>query len=198
MHIAALVLAAGASSRLGRPKQLIDWGGRPLLEVVVDQVRSWPTDEVWVVLGAHAEEILARCDFGSASVVINDDFDEGLAASLRVGLDALMRHSKADGVLVALGDQPRIAPKVVEQLIDRYRSVDTGAVIPKYRYTWSNPVIVDRSLWPRLMSLEGDAGAQHLLKAHPEWVEEVWLETLPPRDVDTETDVEELSPRSHA
>lgn len=69
------------------------------------------------------------------------------------------------------------------------------AIVPKYRYSWGNPVLIDRALWPRLMSLAGDQGARRLLEAHPEWVDEVWLESLPPRDVDTAADVEELRPR---
>ena len=69
------------------------------------------------------------------------------------------------------------------------------AIVPKYRYTRGNPVLIDRALWPRLMSLEGDEGAQRLLQAHSEWVEEVWFDSLPPRDIDTQADVEELRPR---
>lgn len=193
---AALVLAAGSSRRLGSPKQLIDWGGRPLLEVVVERVKTWPVSDVWVVLGARADEILDACVFEGVSVVINDDYEEGLASSLRVGLDALMRSSKVDGVFLALGDQPFIDVDVVEAIADAFEMSTAKALIPKYRYTWGNPVLVEESLWPRLMSLEGDSGAQKLLKAHPEWVEEVWVEKLPPRDVDTPADVEELRPRS--
>lgn len=196
MTTAALVLAAGSSSRFGSPKQLIDWGGRPLLEHVVAQAHEWPVDEVWVVLGDHADEILDACDFGSAIVVINDDHAEGLASSLSVGLDALMQIGRADRVVIALGDQPTIDRRVVAALLEHHAESGRMAVVPRYRYTRSNPVVIDRGLFPRLMSLEGDQGAKQLLEAHPEWVEEVWFETLPPRDIDTRADVEELRPRS--
>ena len=195
-NIAALVLAAGSSRRLGQPKQLLDWGGRPLLDVVLDQVRTWPVSDIWVVLGAHAEEILDACDLTGVKVVINDDFEEGMASSLRCGLDALTRIGNAEGAFVAMGDQPDIDLGVVEKLAGAYEMSTERAFVPKYRYTWSNPVLVDRALWPRMMSLEGDQGAQKLLKAHSEWVHEVWFEELPPRDVDTAVDVEEMSPRS--
>ncbi len=198
MHTAALILAAGSSRRLQEPKQLIDWGGKPLLQHVYEMVRAWPVEEVWVVLGHEADRVLAECDLSGASVVINDDHEEGLATSLSVGLDALLNDGDADRCVIALGDQPRIEREVVDRLLDTHTSTRKPAIVPRYRYTRSNPVVVDRSLFTRLMSLEGDNGAQQLLQAHPEWVEEVWFEQMPPRDVDTATDVEELRPRSGA
>jgi molybdenum cofactor cytidylyltransferase len=196
MSIAALILAAGSSSRLGSPKQLLPWGEGPLLQHVVGQIRSFGLEEIWVVIGHETDAILEQVDFGGASVVVNDEYTEGIASSMRVGLDTLTRESRADKVLIAMGDQPELRPDVVAELLQIAKREKRPAIVPKYRYTWANPVIIDRSLWARLMSLEGDAGAQRLLQAHPEWVREVWFEHLPPRDVDTEQDVGELQPRS--
>lgn len=193
--IAALVLAAGGSKRLGRAKQLEPWGERTLLEHVVDQVRDLPVDEVWVVLGADAGAILGAVDLAECGIVENPEWEEGIASSLRVGLDALTRLSRADHALIVLADLPEIDPAVVTELVAAQRRSRALAVVPKYRYVRGNPVLVDRALWPRLMSLSGDEGAKNLLQAHPEWVEEVWFEGLPPRDVDTAADVEELRPR---
>jgi molybdenum cofactor cytidylyltransferase len=193
--LAALVLAAGSSSRLGRIKQLEPWGDGTLLGHVVDQVRALPVDEVWVVLGADWERIRDEVDLGDCGIVENPEWEEGIAASLRVGLDALLRRSKAESVLIVLGDQPDVPAGVVERMLEAQRRSPRLAVVPKYRYVWGNPVIVSRALWERLMSLEGDEGAKRLLQAHPEWVEEVWVDALPPRDVDTPADVEELRPR---
>ncbi len=191
----ALVLAAGTSTRFGTSKQLIPWGDTTLLGHVLRNVSRWPIEERWVVLGAEAETILESVDLAGWSVVINDDYQEGLASSLRVGLDALTLQTKAEAVLIALGDQPAIAQGVVEELLASHAAERALVSIPKYRYTWGNPVVVDRSLWPRLMSLEGDAGAKKLFQAHPEWVNEVWFSDLPPRDVDSRADAEELRPR---
>lgn len=193
--IAAVVLAAGGSRRLGRPKQLEPWGRTTLLGHVVERARLFPVEEIWVVLGADAEDILGAVDLGGCGVIENPEWEEGLASSLRVALDALTRLSKATGALILLGDQPDVSPEVVAELVDRFGRTKSQAVVPKYRYTWGNPVIVGRPLWPRLMSLTGDEGARSLLRAHPEWVEEVWFERLVPRDVDTQADVEELRPR---
>ncbi len=193
--IAALVLAGGGSRRLGRPKQVEPWGGATLLGHVVGAVRALPVDEVWVVLGSEAERVLEEVDLTDCGVIENPEWEEGIASSLRVGLDALTRLSRADLALILLGDQPDVPADIVEALIAAHRRSRSLAVVPKYRYSPGNPVLVDRALWPRLMSLEGDEGAKRLLQAHPEWVEEVWFERLPPRDVDTEADLEELRPR---
>lgn len=195
MSVAALVLAAGTSARLGEPKQLLDWGGRPLLAHVVDAVRGWPVDEIWVVLGAEADRVLDEVDLTDAGVIVNERYEEGIATSLKVGLDALLRRSHAEQVLIVMGDQPEVDPSVPERLIETARSSHRPAVVPRYRYARANPVLVHRTLWERLMSLEGDQGAKGLFEAHPQWVEEVWFDRLPPRDVDTPTDYEELRPR---
>ncbi len=195
MSVAALVLAGGGSSRLGRPKQLEPWGGTNLLGHVIDAVRHYPVDEVWVVLGADLEEILDQVDLSDCGIVENPEWEEGIASSLRVGLDALIQKSRCEAALVVIGDQPDIDPDLVVRVLETFEGSSAPVVIPKYRYTLGNPVVIDRSLWPRLMSLIGDEGAQRLFQAHPEWVEEVWVEQLPPRDVDTESDVTELKPR---
>lgn len=194
--IAGLVLAAGGSRRLGRPKQLEPWGpGSTLLGTVVARAREFHLGELWVVLGAGIDTILEQVDLDDCGVVENPEWEEGLASSIRVGLDAMTRMSKADAALILLGDQPGVDPAVVEALVAGKRRSKAMAAVPKYRYSWGNPVLVDRTLWPRLISLSGDGGAKQLLQAHPEWVEEVWVESLPPRDVDTARDVEDLRPR---
>ncbi|HET9259600.1 MAG TPA: nucleotidyltransferase family protein [Acidimicrobiia bacterium] len=195
MSTAAVVLAAGGSSRLGRTKQLEPWGETNLISHVVARTSEFPVAEVWVVLGHEAERILAESDLGDAYVIENLEWEEGIASSLRVGLDALTRLSRCDQALVVIGDQPDVPVETVEQLLASHGKEGRPVTLPKYRYTWGNPVIVDRSLWARLMSLEGDEGAMRLWQAHPEWINEVWLADSGPRDVDTEADVVELKPR---
>lgn len=177
---------------MGRPKQLLEFRGRPLVERVVAMVASWPVDLVVVVLGAHADEILDEVDFAEAIVVINEDWAEGVASSLRVGLDFLSRDASFTRALVALGDQPDIPPEVIPALLAAAELASRPAIVPVYRYERANPVLFDRVLWERLMSLEGDMGASGMLRAHPEWVEEVRFDQLPPRDIDTESDAAEL------
>lgn len=198
MPTAAVVLAAGGSRRLGRPKQLEPWGDSNLLGHVVARTHEFPVDEVWVVLGHDAQRIIEETDLGEANVVENLEWDEGIASSLRVALDALTRLSRCDLALVVIGDQPDVPVATVEELVASHRKGGKPVTLPKYRYNWGNPVLIDRSLWARVMSLAGDEGAQRLWQAHPEWVNEVWFADSGPRDVDTESDVAELKPRHSA
>lgn len=198
MSTAAVVLAGGESKRLGRPKQLEPWGDTNLLGHVVAKTRQFPVAEIWVVLGHQADRVVDETPLDDVYVVENLEWEEGIASSLRVGLDALTRLSRCDRALIVIGDQPEVSPEVVEQLFESHEKAGKPVTVPKYRYSWGNPVVVDRSLWPRLMSLEGDEGAQRLWQAHPEWINEVWVSDPPPRDVDDDIDVDELKPRHPA
>ena len=189
MNAAALVLAAGGSRRLGQPKQLLDWGGRLLLEEVTAAVAGWGVSPVVVVLGAHAEEILERADLGEAMVVVNPEWEEGLASSLRAGFDLLTRRREAEWAFVVLADQPNIPADVPPALLAAAADSGRPAVVPVYRYQRGNPVLFGRELWERLMSLEGDAGAADLLRAHPGWVHEVRFDHAAPADIDVPTDL---------
>ncbi len=198
MSTAAVILAAGGSRRLGRPKQLERWGDTNLLGHVVARTAEFAVDEIWVVVGHESERILEQTELGDAAVVENPEWEEGIASSIRVGLDALNRLSRCDRALIVIGDQPGVSADVVDELMTSHARSGRPVSVPKYRYSSGNPVLVDRPLWPRLMSLEGDEGAGRLWQAHPEWVNEVWFSDLAPRDVDTEVDVVEMRPKHPA
>lgn len=169
-----------------------------MLAHVVASTLAWPVSDVWVVLGYEAERILDEGGLPDLPVVLNPDWADGLASSLRVGLDAVSRGFKGEWCFIVMGDQPSIDPDVVETLLSHAQVARAPVVAPRYRYTWSNPMLVGRRVWPKLMNLTGDHGALGMLKAHPDWVEEVWFDRLPPRDVDTAADFEELAPRRKA
>lgn len=195
MPTAAIILAAGGSRRLGRTKQLEPWGETNLLGHVVRRTHEFPVDEVWVVLGHDMEKILESTDLGDAFIVENPEWEEGIASSIRVGLDAVHRLSKCEQALIVTGDQPEASAQIVAELLSSHSRAGRPVSIPKYRYSRGTPVVVNRSLWPRLMSLEGDEGGRRLWQAHPEWVNEVLFSEDPPRDVDTPADADDLRPR---
>ena len=194
MKTAALILAAGESRRFGEPKQLADWGGRPLLEHVAGRTAEWPqVDEVYAVLGAEAEQIMEQVDLPGVTVIENLDWREGIASSLRAGLDALLGDREAGAALVVLADQPMVPAAAVERLFEARRRSGRPVILPRYRFLRGHPVLLDRWLWPRLVAgLEGDQGARNLFLAHPEWVEEVTIGEDAPRDIDTREDLNRL------
>ena len=195
MKTAALILAAGESKRFGGPKQLADWGGRPLLEHVVDQVGGCPqVDEIYAVLGANAGRIMEQVDLSSAAAVVeNHEWREGIASSLRAGLDALMGDREAEAALVVLADQPMVPAAAAARLFEARRRSGRPVILPLYRFRRGHPVLLDRWLWPRLIAgLEGDQGARNLFLSRPEWVEEVILGEDAPRDIDTPEDLKRL------
>lgn len=192
--VAGLVLAAGGSTRLGRPKQLEPWGGSTLLGAVLSETKTWPLTEIWVVLGANQQNILRQVDLEDMGIVYNPEWSDGLASSLRAGFDALLQKSTAGAALVILGDQPRVSPEVVADLIEEHKYVQDLAIIPRYGHHLGNPVLITRPLWPRMLSLSGDRGARSLLEANRGWVRELPVSDAPPPDVDTDRDVRRFSP----
>lgn len=185
--MAGLVLAAGAGRRFGTPKLLADLRGRPLVEYVLAAMAGSPLDRVTVVLGAASGELLARIDLHGAVPVICPDWAEGQAASLRSGIRAV---GEADAVVVALGDQPNLAPAAVEAVLAA-RDGRAEAVRAMYSGSPGHPVVLERSLFPRVAELRGDVGARELLEEVR--VAEVDCDGLGnPADVDTRDDLEAL------
>lgn len=189
MNVAGILLAAGRSSRLGRPKQLLPLGGKPLLQHVVDAANASSLDEVVAVLGEHAEEIARAIEPGRARVVVNERYAEGQSTSLHRGLEAL---GDASGALFILGDQPGITASLIDVIVDGFR--ETGALIVAPRYTdgTGNPVLFARELWPELLAITGDVGARDVLRAHRADVVDVPVATPRLSDVDTWEDYRRL------
>lgn len=177
--IAAIVLAAGASTRLGEPKQLIAIGGETLLERAVRTAREAGCAPVVVVLGADAEWIRERCDLGDGLVIVNLDWEEGMASSIRIGVAAV--HG-ADGVVLMTCDQPAVSAAHLRALMK------TGeATASAYAGRRGVPVYVPEASFAQLLELRGDVGARELLRG-ADAVELANGEL----DVDTAEDLERL------
>ena len=192
MSVAALVLAAGASSRFGSPKALAAFEGKPLLEHVLDAVREAGIDEIVVVLGHAAEEIEDGIEWLSERRVRNPD-PRHLASSLQVGIAAIAEiEPPVRGVIIALGDQPLTRPEVIRALVSAARTSDRPVVVPHYSDGGgANPVFVRATAFELVDEATGDRGLGPMLSEDPDIVLEVPISGSNP-DVDTPADLAEL------
>jgi CTP:molybdopterin cytidylyltransferase MocA len=181
MRVSAVVLAAGASTRLGEPKQLVMLGHETLLERAVRTSREAGCSPVIVVVGAEHSQVLEKCVLGNAVTVINDQWQEGMASSIRLGVQALESAAKdAEGVLLMTCDQPAVTMKHLLRLM---RELERKAS----RYAGRNgvPAFFPKKYFDQLMMLKGDAGARELLaEAQYEELENGELDIDTPRDLE--------------
>ena len=194
--VVGVILAGGSSSRLGRPKQLLPLGGRPLLAHTLDGAARSALDGLVVVLGHEADAIRRAIDFDAvgARVVLNSRYRDGQSTSLRAGLMALPRTAAA--ALFLLGDQPLVGPAIIDATIAAYRESGARIVMPAYDGRRGNPVLFDRALWPALLRIEGDQGARELIRTHAAEVVDVPIAGGHyTDDIDTEEDYERLRAR---
>jgi len=206
--IVGILLAAGNARRFDGTQKLLaqvpDKNGArtvPLVRLAVRGLSEAGMEHV-VVLGREAEAVRACvADLGSRFVV-NTAFASGMSSSLRAGVDyALERWPSADGLLVALGDQPLAGTGIVEALIERFRNAphDSGRsmiIAPRYRGELGNPVLFDRSLAPELLAVTGDRGARGVVESDPTRVDYVDYDRTPPRDIDTAADLSAFTDES--
>lgn len=191
--ISGIVLAAGTSVRMGRPKQLLPFAEKTLIQHVIDAAVASALDEVVVVLGANADEVrraLVVPESGKVRVVVNAAYDKGLAESVRCGLAAVA--SRASAVAILLGDQPRMNAALIDQVLSAHISVGKAATRPVFgagdERIPGHPVVLSRTLWPMLRDLRGDEGARKVLIERPGQVNEVRIISPAPADIDTPED----------
>ena len=189
--VLGVVLAAGGSTRMGRPKQLAELDGRPLLAHVVAAVGAAPIDRVVVALGGAAGEVLDRVDLGRAEPLVVEGWAEGMGHVLASTL-AQAGHDWA-AVVVLLGDQPLVTGRAVARLVEAWRAGAGPVVTATYGGRPGHPKLFDRRLRPDLLRLTGDTGARELVAAHPEWVSQVEVGDLgSDADIDVEADLDRV------
>jgi molybdenum cofactor cytidylyltransferase len=195
-NTAAVILAAGASSRFGSSKALAALTGRPLLQQVRDVAAEVGFGETVVVLGHGADEIERRMVWRKERRVRNPEPDAGLSSSLRVGLSAL--GSSDEAALIMLGDQPFVRAGVILQLLASLDRAAPPIAVPRYHDGGgSNPVLIRRDAWPLAAEARADRGLGPILRAHPELVVEIDVTGSNP-DVDTPADLAGLERREPA
>ena len=185
--ISAILLAAGESKRMGRPKQLLAWQGKTLLQHSLESLINSAADEIILVLGHEADRIGKSLPALPIKIVINPDYKKGMASSLRGGLLAMDRRSEA--FLICLADQPGIGPEIVNRMIREFQQADPKREIvrPVYRGRPGHPVIIGAQyLQEALQLLQGDVGARQILLNHPEDILDIDVdEDLILKDIDT-------------
>jgi nicotine blue oxidoreductase len=190
--VAGVVLAAGEGRGFGCPKALVSFAGEMLVERAIRTLAAGGCRPVVVVLGASETEVRARCDLGGAVVAVNEAWSEGMAGSLRVGLEAALGCGAA-ACLVALVDQPLVSPALVARMIGAWES-GARAAVAAWGGEGLTPVVLDRSLWEAVAERAvGDIGARALLRERPELVTLVDCGDVgAPDDIDTVADLQRL------
>jgi CTP:molybdopterin cytidylyltransferase MocA len=190
--VAGVVLAAGAGRRFGGPKALASLHGELLVERAIRIASEAGCDPVLVVLGSHADDVVAQATFGVAQPVRAEDWSQGMGASLRAGIDAAEALG-CDAIAVMLVDQPRVGAEALRRLIAAWRG-GARAAVATYDGHQRNPVVLDRSIWTDVCAgPAGDVGARDWLRTHPDQVVEVPCDgTGNPVDIDTPNDLNAL------
>jgi molybdenum cofactor cytidylyltransferase len=190
--IAGIVLAAGQSSRLGRPKQLLPLAGEPLIRHTLRRVLASSLDEVILVVGPESDAVCAAVADFPVRVVDNPAAARGQSTSVLAGLSAVAPNTEA--AIFLLGDQPSIVPEVIDALIAAWRETRAPVVAPRYRDGLGNPVLFDRRVFPEFSSLQGDAGAKPIVLTHQAAGDLLIVRFVQPApaDIDTEEDYTQL------
>lgn len=193
-RIVGIVLAAGMSRRLGRPKQLLVLDGKPLIAHVIDRALESSLDEVLLVTGPQEDPIHTALAGRSVRFIYNARFEEGQGTSLATGIASL--DDATDAAVILLGDQPGILPEVIDAVIAVRREQGVPVVMADYGGDRGHPVLFGREVFPELRALTGDTGGREVVRAR--WDQLVLVSggaDAPPADVDTEEAWAELQRR---
>lgn len=163
-QVYAVILAAGKSARLGQPKQLLEWQNRTLLEHALSNAGMVFKDRVLVILGAEAKLIQSTINLVDATVIVNRDWQTGMASSIRVAIQAL--PDSATAVMLMLCDQPLITAVQLQSLVNAWQASPAQIIASEYHQSIGVPAIFPASYFDQLLGLEGDKGAKSVLIKH--------------------------------
>jgi len=183
-HTDIVILAAGASTRLGRPKQLLPWQGKTLLQLAVQTALAITTQPV-VVTGANADQLVAGLNHNEVQIVFNPEWQQGIATSIRCGLQALLNRTPVPNhVIFMVCDQPFITTRLLLDLINEQQNSRRPIVASAYGDTLGIPALFDATMFPQLLDLQGDMGAKKIIQRYGDKVASV---AFPEGKIDIDT-----------
>lgn len=196
MNTGIIILAAGGSKRLGRPKQLLTYQGKTLLNIVSDAAVGTGLLPIVIVLGASAKEIGLAHGNSNIDYVINDNWQQGMSTSIEMGLSTILSIKPSlENVIITVADQVFINTELFENLNTQQQVTGKGMIASAYSQTMGTPVLFNKKYFQHLLALEGDSGAKSLFKQHPSDIGTVAFDKGS-IDIDTESDYEDLNRNS--
>jgi molybdenum cofactor cytidylyltransferase len=181
-NCAVVILAAGQSSRLGQPKQLLKYQNKTLLQHAIDTAKQSSVRSIIVVLGSNAEVILNEIDRSDIQVVKNDDWESGMASTIRSGIQGLQTNT--DAAILMVCDQPFVTPDLLNSLIEKQKETSKSIIASQYGETIGTPALFYKQFFSELMVLKDDAGAKKIMLRYPDLVETV---SFPQGGIDIDT-----------
>ena len=169
--ISTIILAAGESRRMDKPKQLLPLGKTTILEQTIDNYLNSEVHDVVVVLGYRAEEIVSLITKRPVRVAVNSAYREGMSTSIVAGLSLI--SDNAQGIMFALADQPFVDSQTINRLVESFGACDKSIIVPTYQGRRGHPVIFSIKYKEELLSLKGDIGGREIIHRHPGVVLEV-------------------------
>jgi len=171
----AMILAAGESKRMGKPKLLLPFGEKTIIETVIENVIQSRVEKILVVLGSSWEKIKKKIENFPIEIIMNPHFSMGMLSSVQWGFQALPKNTQA--VLIVLGDQPAVSSAIINEIIDAFKRTGKGIVLPVYKNNRGHPVLIDMKYRGEVENLSPDIGLRGLVYNHPEDVLEVEVGT---------------------
>jgi molybdenum cofactor cytidylyltransferase len=180
-----VILAAGSSGRLGKPKQLLPYKNKTLLQYLMDEAKNSLAKNIIVVLGANAEAINAELKIKNIHIAINENWKEGMASSIRCGINQLQKiNPSADAAIIMVCDQPFVTTELLNELITTHQQTNKTIVTSSYDNTTGPPAFFHKSIFPELLQLKGDIGAKGIVQKKADKVATV---LFPEGNIDIDT-----------
>jgi molybdenum cofactor cytidylyltransferase len=174
MSCAAIVLAAGNSTRMGKQKIVLPFNGVTVIQHIVTHLQESGIEDIMVVVGRDASQIRNVLRDTTATIIDNPEYEQGMLTSVRVGIRSL--SNDAESCLICLGDQPAIQPEIVKAIIKKGEVIESRIIVPRYRNRRGHPLYIPRSYWSKILTSYDETGLRGLLIEFKESVIEICVE----------------------